>query len=121
MKKHRNGKDNGNGSSNHTARFEFTDPAAKTVFIAGTFNDWRPEATEMVPVGNGRWLKELVLPPGIYEYRLVADGAWMADPLVAETAPNPFGGLNSVLKVRQISEVDDATSSTRSPGSEKQK
>ncbi len=103
MKKHRVTEENGNGSSNHAARFEFTDPAAKSVLIAGTFNDWHPEATEMVPMGNGRWLKELVLPPGIYEYRLVADGVWMADPLVAETSPNPYGGLNSVLKVGQNS------------------
>ncbi len=108
MKKNRNAKEDGNGSSNHATRFEFTDPAAKSVFIAGTFNDWRPTATEMVPVGEGRWLKELVLPPGIYEYQLVVDGSWMADPLVVETAPNPFGGLNSVLKVGRTPEVDGA-------------
>ena len=44
-------------------------------------------------------MKELALPPGRYEYRLVVDGESMPDPLVHETAPNPFGGLNSVLKV----------------------
>jgi AMP-activated protein kinase-like protein len=59
----------------------------------------------MVPLGGGRWLKELVLPPGTYEYRLIADGEWITDPLVKETAPNPFGGLNSVLKVPAPSEV----------------
>jgi hypothetical protein len=53
----------------------------------------------MVALGAGRWMKELTLPPGVYEYRIVADGAWMADPLARETSPNPFGGLNSVLKV----------------------
>jgi hypothetical protein len=55
----------------------------------------------MVSVGHGRWRKELVLPAGTYEYRFVADGEWMADPLVVETAPNPFGGVNSILKVLQ--------------------
>jgi hypothetical protein len=50
-------------------------------------------------VGDGRWVKETVLPPGTYEYRLVVDGQWIADPLAKETVPNPFGGRNSILKV----------------------
>jgi hypothetical protein len=53
----------------------------------------------MVPIGVDLWVKELVLPPGVYEYRLVVDGKWLPDPQASETAPNPFGGLNSVLKV----------------------
>jgi hypothetical protein len=53
----------------------------------------------MVALGDGRWMKELTLAPGVYEYRIVADGEWMTDPLARETNPNPFGGLNSVLKV----------------------
>ena len=53
----------------------------------------------MVGLGNGRWIKELTLPPGVYEYRIVADGEWLPDPLATETNPNPFGGLNSVLEV----------------------
>ncbi len=69
------------------------------VCIAGTFNEWRPEATPMVPLGNGRWIKTLALPPGQYEYRVVVDGNWMCDPLAKETTPNPFGEFNSVLRV----------------------
>ncbi len=80
-------------------RFEFTHPTATAVGIAGTFNDWHPEAKAMHPFGNGRWLKETALPPGNYEYCLVVDGRWMPDPLAKETVPNPFGGRNSVLKV----------------------
>ena len=53
----------------------------------------------MVALGNGRWRKELTLPPGVYEYRIVADDEWMADPLAKETISNPFGGVNSVLRV----------------------
>ena len=55
----------------------------------------------MVLWGDGRWRKELVLPPGVYEYRLVVDGEWMTDPLGQATSPNPFGGLNSVLNVNR--------------------
>ena len=80
-------------------RFEFTDPAATTVCIAGTFNDWNAETKPMHPLGGGRWLKETVLPPGTYEYCLVVDGQWMPDPLARETVPNPFGGSNSLLTV----------------------
>jgi hypothetical protein len=97
--KEKNGNGNGNGQTSHRIRIEFTHATASQVAIAGTFNDWRPDATQMVALGGGRWLKELALSPGVYEYRLVVDGAWMADPRARDTAPNPFGGLNSVLKV----------------------
>jgi 1,4-alpha-glucan branching enzyme len=80
-------------------RFEFTHPTAGAVSVAGTFNHWQPEAKSLHPEGGGRWFKETVLLPGTYEYRLVVDGEWMADPLAVETVPNPFGGRNSVLKV----------------------
>jgi 1,4-alpha-glucan branching enzyme len=83
-----------------TIHIEFSDSVAESVAIAGTFNDWRPEATPMIALGEGRWVKGLSLPPGIYEYRLVVDGCkWVLDPRARETAPNPFGGCNSILKV----------------------
>ena len=80
-------------------RFEFTHPTANSVCVAGTFNDWHPEAKTMHPSGNGQWLKETVLPAGKYEYCLVVDGHWMPDPRAKESVPNPFGGRNSVLIV----------------------
>ncbi len=80
-------------------RFEFTDPKATAVFVAGTFNQWTPEAKALHAAGGGRWFKDTALPPGTYEYRLIVDGHWMADPLAKESVANPFGGRNSVLKV----------------------
>jgi len=80
-------------------RFEFTDPKATSVSIAGTFNHWRPEAKELHTSGSGLWWKETALAPGTYEYCLVVDGRWMCDPTANESVPNPFGGRNSVLKV----------------------
>lgn len=80
-------------------RFEFTDPKAQAVSVAGCFNHWKPEAKTLHPAGGGRWLKETALLPGTYEYRLIVDGQWMADPLARESVPNPFGGRNSVLQV----------------------
>jgi 1,4-alpha-glucan branching enzyme len=87
------------GPQQEAVRFEFTHPTASTVCIAGTFNDWQPEAKPMHPLGDGRWFKQSVLPPGTYEYRLVVDGRWMQDPLAKEAVPNPFGEWNSVLRV----------------------
>lgn len=85
----------------HRVRFEFVHSTANHVCVAGTFNDWRPEAAPMIPCGNGRWRKELGLPSGTFEYCLVVDGEWMADLAAKQTVPNPFGGINSVLKVGQ--------------------
>ena len=78
---------------------ELIEPNAIDVCIAGTFNEWKADATPMVRLGDGRWAKELSLPAGCYEYRFVVDGAWVNDPKAKETVPNPFGTSNSVLRV----------------------
>jgi 1,4-alpha-glucan branching enzyme len=88
------------GHQSQRVHFELDYPAAESVFIAGTFNDWQPNVTPMIALGQGRWAKDLALPPGDYEYCLVVDGQWTPDPQVTETVPNPFGGVNSVRKVR---------------------
>src|SRR5580658_2322475 len=90
-------------------RFEFTDPTATTVCVAGTFNRWQPEAKALHSTGGGRWWKETVLAPGSYEYCLVVDGRWIPDPLASETVPNPYGGRNSVLNVAGSSEASPDT------------
>lgn len=82
-------------------RLEFHDDQAKTVCIAGTFNDWHPKTTAMLAAGPGRWIKELALSPGSYEYQYVVDGRWINDPQAVKSAPNPFGGRNSVLVVER--------------------
>jgi 1,4-alpha-glucan branching enzyme len=92
-------------------RFEFTHPTAITVCVAGTFNDWHPTAKAMNSSGVGNWWKETDLAPGTYEYCLVVDGEWMADPLARDYVPNPFGGRNSVLIVacsQEAAHRDDA-------------
>ena len=99
MKKNKSKQLSGNGSSSTPVHLEYSDATASAVCVAGTFNDWRPEATPMVALGDGRWVKELTLPAGVYEYRIVADGRWLADPLARETSPNPFGEANSIVRV----------------------
>lgn len=85
-----------------TLRIEFHDEQARAVFIAGTFNDWRPGVAPMIHLGEGRWVKELSLASGRYEYRLVVDGKWICDPAAAEKVSNPFGSFNAVLIVPPI-------------------
>jgi len=89
----------GKKTQSQTLRIEFHDEHAQAVSVAGTFNDWRPGATPMIPLGQGRWVKELSLPPGRYEYRLVVDDQWICDPAAAQTVSNPYGGQNAVLQV----------------------
>ena len=80
-------------------RFEFQDVAAQSVCVAGSFNDWNPGAAPMVAAASGQWVKEVALPPGVYEYLFVVDGEWRVDPRGARQVPNAFGGVNSVLEI----------------------
>lgn len=83
----------------NSLRVEFNDPVAASVAIAGSFNDWRPEATPMVALGNGLWVKEIILPAGTHEYLIVADGKWLPDPAARLSVANPFGGVNSLVAI----------------------
>ena len=79
--------------------FGLTHPTAQEVCIAGSFNDWHPNVTPMIRLDDGKWAKELALPPGHYEYRFVVDGQWADDPAATELIPNPFGTANAVIEV----------------------
>ena len=80
---------------------ELVAPAARQVFVAGSFNGWKPETTPLVPLGNGRWKSDLRLGPGRHEYLFVVDGQWRPDPNARESVANPFGGRNSVVTVSE--------------------
>lgn len=89
-----------NGTPKPAERFEFVGSGAREVCIAGTFNEWHPSVTPMIEMSGGKWVKELVLPPGRHEYQFVVDGRWMPDPVAMDDVANPFGGRNSVREVR---------------------
>lgn len=74
---------------------------ARHMSVAGEFNGWSPVATPMLPDEKlGVWQACVRLPPGRYQYRLVMDGRWGADPHNEIVERNPFGDLNSVVEVR---------------------
>ena len=73
---------------------------AGQVYISGDFNGWQPVTLPMIgSPKSGLWEKRLTLEPGRYEYKFLVDGAWMHDPDARENVPNPYGSLNSVVKV----------------------
>ena len=73
-------------------------PQAKTVSVAGTFNNWDDKKTPLQKDGKG-WKAVLPLSPGRYEYKFVVDGNWVCDPKAKEAVQNGFGSSNSVLVV----------------------
>jgi 1,4-alpha-glucan branching enzyme len=81
--------------------FEIEQPGANSVFVAGSFNQWQPERTPLQRLSNGRWVGNLQVNPGRYEYLFVVDGQWMPDPKAGESVQNPYGGLNSVVQVSE--------------------
>lgn len=94
-------------------------PQATNVCVAGSFNDWHPSVTPMIGLEGGRWAKELVLPPGRHEYMFVIDGQWVPDPNALETAPNPFGGFNSVLIIPEPPDFPPAAPRKSAPARRK--
>ena len=79
--------------------FVASHPEANVVQIAGDFNDWQPGKTPMTKAGDGTWQARVPLAKGTYRYRLVVDGKWQHDPHNDSTEVNPYGELNSVIRV----------------------
>jgi glycosidase len=79
-------------------RFSYAPPTAGShlVGLAGDFSDW--QILPMVDIG-GVFVLNLDIPEGIYAYKLIVDGNWMADEACPLTAADPFGGRHSLLVV----------------------
>ena len=80
--------------------FTLEAPFARSVSMAGTFNDWDPAEQPMKKDRNGHWTTQLFLKAGTYEYKFVVDGAWQEDPRATSYSQNPFGTRNAVVTVR---------------------
>lgn len=86
--------------------FECHAPAAQSVGLAGTFNDWNPAATPMTKDDQGLWQASVGRAPGRYEFKFVVDGEWCCEPGCEgayhgcpKCVPNEFGTMNRVLEV----------------------
>ena len=80
-------------------RFELLDPGAHKVYLAGDFNDWKPDSLLMQKGCDGNWGASVDLKPGSHEYRFVVDGVWKDDPWAQRRVANSYGSCNCVVQV----------------------
>ncbi|MCW5939513.1 MAG: alpha amylase N-terminal ig-like domain-containing protein [Fimbriimonadaceae bacterium] len=81
--------------------FEFSSPTAKSVNVAGTFNQWNKEANPMRRQ-ESQWRAAIDVPVGRHQYKFVIDGnTWRLDPS-AESIDDGTGNTNSMLVVLPI-------------------
>jgi thiol-disulfide isomerase/thioredoxin len=71
---------------------------AGAVYLAGSFNEWKPEGLKMDgPDNTGAYSTKLKLKAGVHEYKFVLDGkTWRADPGNPDVAGDY---ANSVLRI----------------------
>ena len=83
-------------------------PHAQAVFLAGTFNNWKTDATPMnrTTASEEDWQVSLKLPSGHHEFKFVVDGNWGCEPGCEheyrgcpKCVVNPFGTMNRVLEI----------------------
>lgn len=78
------------------------EPVAADVKLAGDFNNWIPDGNVITHKEDGEtWNKILYLKPGVYQYRFIIDGNWKEDPNNPHIVENPYGGLNSIMRVEE--------------------
>jgi len=85
-----------------TVTFVLEAPEARSVAVAGDFNDWRSEGYELERrSGDGAWTITLRLRrDATYTYCFLVDGReWVPDPRALETVDDGFGGVDSVLRL----------------------
>ncbi len=73
---------------------------AKTVFLAGDFNDWNPNSMAMKKEDDG-WFFRVHLSRGKHLYKFLVDGKWIIDPANKLWEQNQYGTGNSVLWVEK--------------------
>ncbi|MGQ0645088.1 MAG: glycogen-binding domain-containing protein [Elusimicrobiota bacterium] len=69
--------------------FRILAPAAKEVFLGGTFNDFDARRNPLARRPDGVWEATLYLLPGEYLYKFKVDGRWELDPANPERTPEP--------------------------------
>lgn len=87
-------------------QFLISAPEARTVALAGDFNEWDPTIQLDDPDGDGLWSARVALEPGVHEYMFVIDGSeWRPDPNALSYSDDGFGQQNSVLAVTPVDET----------------
>jgi chromosome partitioning protein len=80
--------------------FAVESPAARDIYVAGDFNDWKINDESRLARGeSGYWEKRVKLPHGRYRYKFVVDGEWTVDSKNQACEINPFGSFDSVMEI----------------------
>ncbi len=87
------------GTKRCKVTFSLENADANEVFLIGDFNKWNPKTHPMKSDGDGAWIRNVVIPPGKYEYKFMVDGQWKEDPQNDQLNPNCFGTYNSIINV----------------------
>jgi len=80
-------------------RFTFASTAAKSVAVAGNFNEWSATANPLMRSGTV-WTAVVTLPPGEHLFVFVVDGQWVVPPVAEDYVDDGFGSKNGVVIVR---------------------
>jgi hypothetical protein len=97
-----------------TVEFLFSGIEAREVFLCGDFNSWEPHSVPLKKNQMGEWEAVVPLAPGRYEFKTLADGAWIENggckarvegtdfilSLPVESVFNSFGTRNLAVRVR---------------------
>jgi 1,4-alpha-glucan branching enzyme len=79
--------------------FRCVAPHAKTVSVAGDFNEWQPRAHPMRRQMDGSWLLQVALKHGHHHYRFLVDGKPTLDPRAHGVVRNEQGEQVSLICV----------------------
>jgi hypothetical protein len=80
--------------------FVLVAPEARSVALAGDFNDWDASRVLMRREASGLWTVDVPLTPGRYRYVFVVDGRrFVADPAAPRAVGDDFGTPTSVVTV----------------------
>ncbi|HKZ66445.1 MAG TPA: hypothetical protein VJ111_08830 [Chitinophagaceae bacterium] len=69
---------------------------AGKVILAGSFNNWEPDALAMTKTDSG-WIATVKLGPGKYWYKFIIDGRWTTDTDNMVSENDGLGNVNSVF------------------------
>lgn len=86
---------------------------ASLVKLAGSFNEWSPDALSMKRTDSG-WIANVKLGPGKYWYKFIVDGNWMTDPDNSLSENDGLGNVNSVFfKTNHVFRLNGYTNAKR--------
>ena len=91
-----------NDKHKKTQAFSITAPTALNVQLVGDFSHWQENPVNLHKEPDGVWRTTVKLEPGEHHYRFLVDGQWRDDPTAKQTVPNPFGGIDALLRVEAI-------------------